>query len=82
MTVPAAENLRRQTASDPWSDVAIEAAADLLDAIDALTGDYVRSIDGAHEQHPEWEPQPIVQGFAHACREVQRLLHPAPKEDK
>lgn len=86
MTVPVAENLRTAAKNRPGlGDVILRRwnneAADLLDAIDALTGDYVRATDGAHAQHPEWEPDPIVRGFAHACREVQRLLHPAPKED-
>ena len=69
MTVPAAENLRRQTASDPWSDVAIEAAADPLDAIDAL---HQPDSDGdiCDQCLFEW-PCPTA-----------RLLHPTRKEDK
>ena len=66
MTVPAAENLRRERMAWRSANDAMTYAADLLDAIDAEVADWASS----HTSAPE------------AISNIARLLHPALEEDK
>ena len=97
MTVPAAENLRRIASWEVMRGVGgntIAAAADLLDAIDALhqpedvstllrgdNGLMLRLVDGHGLPATEFMTVCNHDAYSWPCPTA-RLLHPAPKEDK